>query len=137
MSDLAEPVAIPNTNVISVRLKGPVPRKAPYVKFRSRIYVPSDVRRWRTALGKLALKAGLRRPEVGERVVVFYHYGFVKSHADHDSITHSAQDALSKDALHCADKEWFVGSITSVRVPSKRDEFIKVTIEYRQEDHGK
>ena len=118
---------------ISLTIKGPIPRKAPYVKFRSIIYVPSDVKRWRRKLAEAFLKAGGRRPEKGERVVVSYLYGFVKSHADHDSITHSAQDALSKDALHCSDKEWFIGFIRSSRVAAPRNEFLTVIVEYQQE----
>ncbi len=121
---------------VAIRLKGPVPRKAPYVKFRYRLYVPADVRDWRARIARLFLRAGGRLARKGERVVVSYHYGFVASHADHDSITHSAQDALSKDALHCSDKEWFIEGITSVRVPTKRDEFIEIVVTYRQEDNG-
>lgn len=123
-------------NTVIFTLKMPIPRTAPYAKFRCKIYVPADVKRWREKIARCALKCGLRKPGKGERVVASYHYGFKKSHADHDSITHSAQDALSKDALHVSDKEWFVGSITSVRVPNKYHEFIKITVEYRKEADG-
>lgn len=38
--------------------------------------------------------------------MIEYKYKMLKSHCDMDSITHSAQDALSKDALHVSDKHW-------------------------------
>ena len=122
--------------MIKLRITGPVPRKAPYVKFRCVLYVPKDVRKWRARLAKAFLKAGGRVPAKGERLWASYHYGFVKSHADHDSITHSAQDALSKDALKCSDKEWFISGVSSVRVPNKRDEFIQISVDYRKDASG-
>lgn len=115
---------------ITFTVKGCVPRTAPYKKFRSHIYVPSDVKRWRRRIATAFLKCGGRIPDKEERVSVRYEYGFVKSHADHDSITHSAQDALSKDALHCSDKEWFIDGISSVRVNTKANEYLKITVKY-------
>jgi len=56
----------------------------------------------------------------------------VRSHADLDSISHSLQDALSKDALHCVDKEW-AGTFRRVgSVKTKARESVEITVRYER-----
>ena len=93
--------------VISIVVSGPLPRWVPYKKGRRGVlYVTPEARLWRSRIAAAFLRAGGRKPLKGERVWVSYEYRMARSHADLDSITHSAQDALSKDALGVVDKEW-------------------------------
>lgn len=54
----------------------------------------------------------------------------VRSHADLDSLSHSLQDALSKDALHCVDKEWWGAFQRVGAVKTKARESVTITITY-------
>jgi hypothetical protein len=123
-------VAAKPTGLVEFTVNGPVPRWAPYKKFRWRLYVPADTRAWRDRVAKAFLSAGGRRPRPTELVLWSTKYGMVRSHADLDSISHSLQDALSKDALRCVDKEWHIGGISHVHVPSRRKEYVEVKVEY-------
>jgi len=110
---------------------GPLPRFAPYKRFRSRIYVPSDTRKWRTRVATAFLEAGGRRPKKDEQVFVYVRFTMVKSHADLDSLYHSLQDALSRDALHCVDKEWHFQVYHRRRhVSQKSQESVLVEVTY-------
>ena len=117
---------------ITFTVKGSIPRTAPYKKgFRGRLFVPDDVRAWRRHIATNFLLLGGRKPLPTEQVDVEYLYHFTHSHADHDSITHSAQDALSKDACKCDDKEWWgrywsVGSMVDLN----SEESIRITVKY-------
>jgi hypothetical protein len=120
--------------VVAFKLDGPIPRWAPYKKFRYRLYVPADTKAWRLRIAAAFLKAGGRKPSALEQAEWSVSYRMVRSHADLDSISHSLQDALSKDALHCVDKEWHVGSIRHVHVATKAAEGVSVTVEYKERD---
>lgn len=116
---------------------GPVPRYAPYRRgYRGRPYVPDDLKRWRRRIAKAFLKAGGREPEKNEYVVSGIIYKFASlDHADLDSLTHSVQDALSKDALGLDDKEW-AGSygMDRIYVGTKRDEGVEISVVYHKKE---
>lgn len=120
----------PEFGTIAFRVNGPIPRKAPYAKFRGRLYVPSDLRGWRGHIAKNFLLAGGRKPYGTEQPDVVYQYTFKRSHADLDSITHSAQDALTKDALSCADKEWWGRYYRLGGAARGSKESLQVTVRY-------
>lgn len=120
--------------VVEFALDGPLPRWAPYKKFRWRLYVPADTMAWRLRLAKAFLSAGGRRATSDEQITWSASYRMVRSHADLDSLSHSLQDALSKDALHCVDKEWHVGHIKHSHVQKKRQEGVMVKVEYKERD---
>lgn len=118
--------------VVEFSVAGPLPRYAPYKKYRYRLYVPADVRAWRGRLAKAFLSAGGRAPNSSEQLWWSAAYSMVKSHADLDSLSHSLQDALSKDALHVVDKEWHIAGITHAHVERKRQEAVVVRVEYKE-----
>lgn len=117
---------------VAFSVKGPIPRTAPYKKgFRGRLYVPDDVKAWRRHIASNFLLVGGRKPLLTEQVMVTYTYTFVDNHADHDSITHSAQDGLSKDALKCDDKEWWAWCKSRrARAVSNAQERLDIQVEY-------
>ena len=61
----------------------------------------------RQAIAKACKKARVQKAPEGWTWHVEYTYCAKKDHADLDSLTHSAQDAVSKDYLHCVDKEFY------------------------------
>jgi hypothetical protein len=122
----------PEFGVIEFTVRGPIPRTAPYKKgFRGRLYVPDDVKAWRRHIATNFILCGGRKPLPTEQIDVEYLYKFVDNHADHDSITHSAQDALSKDACKCDDKEWWLRVSSMVeRAPVHDHELIRIKVTY-------
>ena len=115
-------------------IKGPIPRTAPYKKFRSHLYVPADVKKWRSKIAKAFSRLpGFKSPEAGERVMVDTTWKFIKNHCDVDSIYHSLQDALSKDALHVSDKHWSHTAIINWPfVDKKAQEGVHIVVVYTQ-----
>lgn len=105
------------------------------MRTRWRTYVHRDCKAWRNRIAALAKKADLGRPDKGSTFFVEYEYGVSKSHADMDSLTHSAQDALSKDCLHMSDKEWNGVYRIVAYVKTKGKEFVRIKI-HRQEKAG-
>lgn len=117
---------------ISFRVRGPIPRYAPYKKFRSRLYVPADVRAWRNKIAATFKRVGGRRPTDQERMSISVHFQMVDSHADLDSIFHSLQDAVTKDALQMVDKEVHIGRVTHKcgEVTRKASEYVEIIVDY-------
>lgn len=69
-------------------------------------------------------------PMAGQYMYVQYTYKFAgDDHADMDSLTHAAQDALTKDAFGIHDKEW-QGEYTRDRQPARSvaSESTRVTV---------
>lgn len=117
--------------MINFVVKGPIPRTAPYKKFRSHLYVPGDVRKWRRKIADAFIKAGGVKPKKSERVFVTAIFFMIKNHCDIDSIYHSLQDALSKDALRVSDKHWSHHALLSQPFAStKRNECVDIKVEY-------
>ena len=112
------------------QVHGPLPRRAPYIMARGRPIVPQDVRTWRNTIAQCFLSAGGRKPEKNEIVSVEALYYMVKNHCDLDSLYHSLQDALSKDALHISDKNWHGCFRLITTVAQKVDEGVMVSVRY-------
>ena len=91
----------------ALSVRAPLPRRVPYVFARRGPYVTQEAKEWRQAIAKACKKARVQKAPEGWTWHVEYTYCAKKDHADLDSLTHSAQDAVSKDYLHCVDKEFY------------------------------
>lgn len=123
---------------VSFLVLGPIPRTAPYKQgFRGRLFVPDDTKAWRKHIAFNFLKAGGRKPKDTEQPYSEFRYLMVANHADLDSITHSAQDGLTKDALKCDDKEWWGKYYRNGEAESHDKEATHITVQYlKKESNG-
>ena len=121
---------------IAISVDGPIPRVAPYKQgWKGRLFVPDDTRAWRRHIAANFKLAGGRKPYDDETVDVTYEYWMVRNHADLDSITHSAQDALSKDCLKADDKEWWGRYMRPKLVQESQKESIRITVKYTKKEN--
>ena len=118
----------------SIKVVHTFPRHPPHDHGRGgRPFVPDDVKKWRASIVRALEKAGVPKNLKEYRVFVDYQYVTAnKKTADTDSLTHAAQDAISKDYGKTDDKDWG-GSYRKYLDPCRKDTFY-AAIQVRHRD---
>lgn len=116
-----------------IDIKGKVPKKVPYASGRGgRPYVAKDTKAWRKKIARAFIKLGGRAPMLDEVPTLYVDYYLEKKHADMDSLYHSIQDALTKDALKINDNRYnFAGHLCGI-VGGPKQERVVIEVEYAE-----
>lgn len=112
-------------------VKGELPRWVPYIRTRYRTFVDAPTKKWRKKVARACKRHGVVKPLKGQKVMLHVQFTMLDgSRPDNDSLYHSLQDAVSKDHLHMADKDWGGSFLPPKLTKGKSTQRAEIRLEY-------